>query len=693
MEVARAFIVRPFGTQDGIDFDRVENDLIAPALKLAGIEGRTTLEITRQGNIREDMFRLLVLSDLVIADVSIHNANVFYELGIRHGLRDRHTLLMRAKGTQDKYPFDLQTDRYGQYDPADPAATLPGFLESLKSTLADTNKDSPVFQLLPRLTPHDRGALMVVPFDFQEEVGIAQKARRAGDLRLVAEEVRGFEWGSAGLRIVGDAQFQIKAFAGAKETFESLRGLDNSDFQANYRLGTIYQKLAATALGPDAKLDCITRSEQAINRVLARTMPPNDRDESPKESAERRFHRAEGHSLLGSNAKTRWIDDWQAAAAPDAQRDAALRSPNLASSIQHYLDGFAEDLDSFYAGINALAMLTIQINLAKALPDIWAESFDDGDAAVADLKTRERRAGRLAATLQLAVGNDDKVTRDGERFDIWKEISRADLSFLTADRPPQVGTAYRKVLANANPFEIDAARRNLLLFRELGVLSANVEAALKEMNQAAPDKPAALPVRVILFTGHMLDAPGRDKDKARFPNTPEAVAAARKMIEKVVKEEMNEDGGVAFGIAGGACGSDILFHEVCNALNIPTQLLLALPEAQFQAESVNRGGVDWVMRYQQLCQRVTPRVLADSKDLPRWLSGRRGYDIWQRNNLWMMFNALATQARNLTLIALYNREKDPDGPGGTAHLVNVAANWGFKTVELDARQLLKAGGS
>jgi hypothetical protein len=191
----------------------------------------------------------------------------------------------------------------------------------------------------------------------------------------------------------------------------------------------------------------------------------------------------------------------------------------------------------------------------------------------------------------------------------------------------------------------------------------------------------------------MLDAPGRDKNKARFPNTPEAVAAARKMIEKVVKEEMNEDGGVSFGIAGGACGSDILFHEVCNALNIPTQLLLALPEAQFQAESVNRGGVDWVMRYQQLCQRVTPRVLADSKDLPRWLSGRKGYDIWSRNNLWMMFNALATQARNLTLIALYNREKDPDGPGGTAHLVNVAANWGFKTVELDARQLPKAGGS
>ena len=106
----------------------VEEKLIAPALEPAGIEGRTTGEITRQGNIREDMFRLLVLSDIVIADVSIYNANVFYELGIRHGLRDRHTLLIRAKGSKDKYPFDLQTDRYFQYDPAEPAEKLPGFL-------------------------------------------------------------------------------------------------------------------------------------------------------------------------------------------------------------------------------------------------------------------------------------------------------------------------------------------------------------------------------------------------------------------------------------------------------------------------------------------------------------------------------------------------------------------------------------
>src|ERR1043165_8444711 len=103
--MTRAFIVRPFGRKHDIDFDAVEADLIVPALKAAGIEGTTTLEIVQAGNIREDMFRMLVTADVVIADLSIHNANVFYELGVRHGLRSHSTFMLRAN--VDKYPFDL----------------------------------------------------------------------------------------------------------------------------------------------------------------------------------------------------------------------------------------------------------------------------------------------------------------------------------------------------------------------------------------------------------------------------------------------------------------------------------------------------------------------------------------------------------------------------------------------------------
>jgi hypothetical protein len=185
----------------------------------------------------------------------------------------------------------------------------------------------------------------------------------------------------------------------------------------------------------------------------------------------------------------------------------------------------------------------------------------------------------------------------------------------------------------------------------------------------------------------MVDAPDRDPAKARFPRTPQAEAIARGLIEETVKKEV-QAGETVFGIAGGACGSDILFHEVCASLGIPTRLFLALPIRPFQVASVQRGGPDWVDRYQKLCERLPPRVLQDTEALPDWLADKRDYDLWRRNNEWMLFHALATSARRLTLVALYNPDRDADGQGGTAHLIGLAHRWGFKSVELDARKLL-----
>jgi hypothetical protein len=88
----RAFVVRPFGRREDIDFDVVGRDLIAPALAGAEYSGNTTEEIAEAGSIHEDMFLELLGAQLVIADISIHNANVFYELGIRHALRPRATV-------------------------------------------------------------------------------------------------------------------------------------------------------------------------------------------------------------------------------------------------------------------------------------------------------------------------------------------------------------------------------------------------------------------------------------------------------------------------------------------------------------------------------------------------------------------------------------------------------------------------
>ena len=97
----RAFVIRPFGKKPiakdrELDFDAVHTTLIGPALRRPSFGGGTTAEIKDAGNIHEDMFGLIVEADLVICD-TIHNANVFYELGVRHALRKGRTVLIKGK--------------------------------------------------------------------------------------------------------------------------------------------------------------------------------------------------------------------------------------------------------------------------------------------------------------------------------------------------------------------------------------------------------------------------------------------------------------------------------------------------------------------------------------------------------------------------------------------------------------------
>ena len=102
MEKQRAFVIRPFGTKKNsagteINFDEVHKKLIGPALGELGMIGGTTGDIVEPGNIREDMFALIIEADLIVCDISIHNANVFYELGIRHALRKARTVMIKGE--------------------------------------------------------------------------------------------------------------------------------------------------------------------------------------------------------------------------------------------------------------------------------------------------------------------------------------------------------------------------------------------------------------------------------------------------------------------------------------------------------------------------------------------------------------------------------------------------------------------
>jgi len=664
----RAFIVRPFGKKKNTDFDNVAEKLIDPALTALGATGRDTIEIVKQGNIRSDMFQRLLTADLVIADLSIHNANVFYELGIRHALRGKHTFLMRAH--QDPFPFDLQTDRYFTYDKSDPAAAVSALTRALHDTITSEGWDSPVFHLLPDLEEQDRSRFFAVPKGFREEVELAAASDLLGDLGLLAAEAEGLDWESEGWRIVGRAQFDLKASEGARATWEKIRKLAPLDCEANLMLGTIYQRL-----------NDLTRSDQAVRRAL------ESKDLKPDQ-------RAEAHALLARNAKAHWKAEWNQSPkgteelALRQRREKALRSPFLEESYAAYAKGFEVDLNHFYPGLNALAMLTIQTDLAGLLPEVWAERFERERDAASDLEDRRERRKMLAAAVEMAVEAARARLAREEAKDPWVDISAADLRSLTSERPPRVADAYRKAVADVPVFKLGAVRDQLQIYRDLGILTANVQAATTVHGLELDGAPEVKtdPPRVLLFTGHMIDAPGREKP--RFP--PDKEGVARQAIRKAIETEKARPGGVALGIAGGASGGDILFHEICAELGIQTQLFLALPKNQFIKASVAPAQGDWVQRFDKLAETLPVRVLAESKELPAWLAEKKDYTIWQRNNLWMLHNALAQGGKNVTLIALWNGQKG-DGPGGTGDLVERAQERDALPVILDTRKLFGVG--
>ena len=675
----RAFIIRPFGTKGGIDFDRVESLLIGPALTRVNAVGRTTQDVIEAGNIREDMFQLLLVADLVIADISIDNPNAYYELGIRHALREKRTFLIRAKGMQNEVPFDLRTDRYQSYDPAgldDPdalRAMLDSLAAGLKATLDSDRQDSPVFRVLPALREQDRSKFLPIPSEFREEVEYAARRRQRGKLALLGQETKGSLWESEGLRLVGREQFNAKFHDAAIVTLEELRALAPQDFEANLRLGTCYQRAGD-----------LTESDLALARVV-------DRSEIRAGDA------AEAWSLIGRNLKTRWRMEWRGAGAEPpplaALRQRAFESPFLMQSYEAYAKAFRQDLNHFYSGLNALAMLTVALEFTSAFRAVWVGQFDtDEDASLRERELKEQWR-TLSGAVELAITARQQKLALAHESDPWVQVGAADHRFLTTERPSAIANAYRGALAGQPDFVVDSVRGQLTLYQELGLFPEKVARVLDVLaaapaasttSGALPSAQGTAPPRTILFTGHRIDQPGRALP--RFP--ADKVPVVRDAIRASLERELAL-GRPLVGLAGAASGGDILFHEVCIELGIASTPYLALPPEAYVVASVAPAGADWIRRFWAILERHPDvPVLADAIPLPGWLQHRPAYDIWSRNGSWILNEALGAGSRNLTLLALWDGQPG-DGVGGTADLVRIAKAHGAETQILDTTTLFR----
>ena len=108
----RCFVIMPFGKYGTDEFQRnlkIYQIMIKPVVEEMGYQSIRADELEHMGNITRDIIELLHESDLVIADLSGKNANVFYELGVRHALYRCGTIPIIRDG--ESLPFDIANYR------------------------------------------------------------------------------------------------------------------------------------------------------------------------------------------------------------------------------------------------------------------------------------------------------------------------------------------------------------------------------------------------------------------------------------------------------------------------------------------------------------------------------------------------------------------------------------------------------
>lgn len=105
-----AFVIMPFGEKWAADtFDTIKD-----ACTKCHIKAKRADTIFDTGLIVDNIWKLINESGLIIADITKHNANVFYELGIAHTIGKKVILIRKKDG--ESPPFDIQFWRYYDYE-------------------------------------------------------------------------------------------------------------------------------------------------------------------------------------------------------------------------------------------------------------------------------------------------------------------------------------------------------------------------------------------------------------------------------------------------------------------------------------------------------------------------------------------------------------------------------------------------
>lgn len=413
------FVLMPFGRKQApdsnlvIDFDAVYAQIIKPAIDDAGLEPLRADEEMTGGVIHKPMFERLILCRFAVADLTTANANVFYELGVRHAVKPQSTVLLFAEG--GRLPFDVAPLRALPYQlsgdgkPINADATrsaLRGLLEHARNNV-DSATDSPIYQMVDDYPDiqHDKTDV------FRDRVEYARKQKEA----LASARQSGVD--------------ALKAFEASLGDLNDTEAGVLIDLFLSYRAVEGWTEMIALAERMPKPIANTVMAREQLAFALNRAGRGEEAERVLLEVIARNGPSSETYGLLGRVYKDRWdkVKSGGALAARGA----------LQKAIDAYLRGFETDWRDAYPGINAVTLMELR---------------DPPDSRQAELLP----VVRYAVTRKMAAGQPN----------YWDWATLVELAVLARDEERGVEAA-QSALANVREkWEPKTTLRNLRLIAE-----------------------------------------------------------------------------------------------------------------------------------------------------------------------------------------------------------------------------------
>jgi hypothetical protein len=410
----------PFGqkpTASGkvVDFDVVYHDLIAPAIKAADLEPLRADEEMAGGIIHKPLYERLILCEYAVADLTTANANVFYELGLRHAVRPASTVLIFAKDT-GQLPFDVAPLRGIPYEvgadgePDNMAAAMLTLSERLKEARKRLT-DSPVYQLVDGFPDIQR--LKTDVFRDRVEYSEQMKQRLAAARKQGLDAVRAVEHEFSKHAKIADTESGVVI-----DLFLSYRAVKGWEDMIDF-VDKMSPPLAAT----------VTVQEQ-LGLALNRIGRDDDAERVLLELIAKRGPSSETYGILGRVYK----DRWETAANTG---NTLLAKGLLKKAIDAYLKGFEADWRDAYPGINTVTLM---------------ELADPPDP----------RRKKLIPVVSYAV---ERRIASGKP-DYWDYATRLELAVLARDEDSAANALGDALAAVREAWELETTGRNLKLIND-----------------------------------------------------------------------------------------------------------------------------------------------------------------------------------------------------------------------------------